>query len=697
MSRTQSGHSRVSSLTSRSSRAKAARNSTSRNSRSNTLDRAANASSIPEPVRPAVPRGLPANDDEWENFFQTLSHNEDNDPPTSSMLSFVLSNLRVGMDLSKMPLPTWFMQKRSILEAYSDFFRHSKEFAKIAKEPTAEARILQCFRWFILGFYEHFHPLSDIAKKPFNSILGETYTTEFVIDEASGDKNEDSPWPWTSANNLIFYGEQVSHHPPISAFYVECPTSRIEASCYLQVVAKFRGFHIKAKNIGALVLNLIDLGEEYVIHLPIGFGRALLSKPWVEAGGIGTITCAKTGFSVEIEFLTKSLFSSERNKLKAKLLGPNISPKDAPTFEGRWDTKIEVNKTSKSSKLQVGPWLDVSQEAISTCRSRPFSLLPQSDSRKVWREVAWCIKNKQTEKANEFKTYVENVQRKQAAMREREHVEWSTLLFRSRPSEADKKTMGEVRWDFVDPLSRRGRKQAVAGAAAAAGVDAANDEGAGNVNASNEFGAEGRADETNESFGAIGIINEFNESSNVGNVNESDGNESFFGAEKSNQSTGNESPSNAGNEYSSGAGNANESNGNESSSGAGNANESDGNESSSAAGNSNESNGNESSSDAGNVNKSNESSFAAGNVTESTGPSSWARNVNKSIGNESNESSSNAGNVNESNGDEYTSGRTEETTPATENWSAEGEEATEDGGGGGREGAAASKPVETLV
>jgi len=98
------------------------------------------------------------------------------------------------------------------------------------------------------------------------------------------------------------------------------------------------------------------------------------------------------------------------------------------------------------------------------------------------------------------------------------------------------------------------------------------------------------------------------------------------------------------------------------------------------------------------VNKSNKSSFATGNVTDSTGPSSWARNVNKSISYESNESSSNAGNVNESNGDEYTSGRTEETTPATENWSAEGEEATEDGGGGaGREGAAASKPVETLV
>jgi len=662
MSRTQSGHSRVSSLPSRTSRAAA-----SRNSRDNTLDRTANASSTPEPVRPTAPHGLPAKDEEWENFFQTLNHNEDNDPPTSSMLSFVLSNLRVGMDLSRMPLPTWFMQKRSILESYSDFFRHSKEFVKIAKEPTAEARILQCFRWFILGFYDHFHSLSDIAKKPFNSILGETYSTEFQIDEASGDKNEESPWPWTSANNVSFYGEQVSHHPPISAFYAECPSSRIEACCYMQVLAKFRGFHIKAKNIGAIVVSLIDSGEEYVIQMPNGFGRALLSTPWAEAGGKGTITCAKTGFSVEIEFLTKSLFSSERNKIKAKLLGPNISPKDAPTFEGRWDTKIEVNKTTKSSKLQVGPWLDVSQEAISTSRNRPFSLLSQSDSRKVWREVAWCIKNKQTEKANEYKTYVENVQRKQAAIREKDHVDWSTLLFRSRPSEADKKTLGEVRWEFVDPLSKRHRKQAAVAAAAAAAavvVDAAKIEGAANVNESNEYGAAGNADETDESVGATADINESNanESSSVaGNANES--NESSFGA-----------------------GNVNESNGNESSYASGNANEF--NESSSAAGNANESN--ESSSGAEKMNESNEPSSGAENMNESNEPSCGAGNMK-----ESNESSSSTGNANGSNDNESSSGRTEETTPATENWSAGGEETTEDGGGG--RGGAASKPVETLV
>ena len=66
------------------------------------------------------------------------------------------------------------------------------------------------------------------------------------------------------------------------------------------------------------------------------FSRSLLTTPWVEAGGNGTISCAKTGFTTDIEFFTKSMFSSERNKIKAKMTGPKTtSAKDATSYEGR--------------------------------------------------------------------------------------------------------------------------------------------------------------------------------------------------------------------------------------------------------------------------------------------------------------------------------------------------------------------------
>jgi len=407
-------------------------------------------------MKPSPPDHLPSSDAEWDAFLKGLDHEEDGEAPSSSMLSFVLKNLRHGADLSKMPLPTWFLQKRSILEAYSDFFRNSDEFVKIAKQKSPQARMEQCLRWFLVGFNAHFHKLTNIAKKPFNSILGETFTGEFVLDKNCKEKNVDSPWPWTSTNNLIFSGEQVSHHPPISAFYVECSSARIYADCHLMVVAKFRGFHVKAKNIGSMNVHLPDQGEEYVVKLPNGYGRSLFTTPWVEAGDEGSITCAKTGYSVEMKFHTKSLFGSERNKMEAKMTGPPNSANQPVYFQGNWDTQIFKSLSEKSSKEDL--WIDMKRQPVRPLLYQSYQSLPENDSRKVWREVAWCIQNRIQEKANEFKVYLEEVQRREKALRDDRQVVWTPALFKGRTAELNKS--GYMPWDFKNSLSRRKKKAA---------------------------------------------------------------------------------------------------------------------------------------------------------------------------------------------------------------------------------------------
>jgi hypothetical protein len=57
--------------------------------------------------------------------------------------------------------------------------------------------------------------------------------------------------------------------------------------------------------IGKAVINLLDRDEEYIFTFPSGYGRSILTVPWFEMGGQITINCPKTGFSADIEFLTK--------------------------------------------------------------------------------------------------------------------------------------------------------------------------------------------------------------------------------------------------------------------------------------------------------------------------------------------------------------------------------------------------------
>lgn len=55
-------------------------------------------------------------------------------------------------------------------------------------------------------------------------------------------------FPWLEDSDaLVFFGEQVSHHPPISAFYAEHPRKRISLNAHIWTKSKFLGLSIGNK------------------------------------------------------------------------------------------------------------------------------------------------------------------------------------------------------------------------------------------------------------------------------------------------------------------------------------------------------------------------------------------------------------------------------------------------------------------
>lgn len=83
----------------------------------------------------------------------------------------------------------------------------------------------------------------------------------------------DGPVPWCSPDQLSFVAEQVSHHPPISAFYAEHVNKRIQFDAWVWTKSKFLGLSIGVHNIGRGLVTLLDLGEEYTLTFPNGYGR----------------------------------------------------------------------------------------------------------------------------------------------------------------------------------------------------------------------------------------------------------------------------------------------------------------------------------------------------------------------------------------------------------------------------------------
>ncbi|MEE6495519.1 hypothetical protein FKM82_002071 [Ascaphus truei] len=239
-----------------------------------------------------------------------------------SIIMHLLSQVRLGMDLTKVVLPTFILERRSLLEMYADFFAHPDLFGSIGDHKDPKDRMVQVVRWYLSAF--HAGRKGSIAKKPYNPILGEVFQCHWVLPGTENDENpepvSEGPVPWASKNNVTFLSEQVSHHPPISAFYAECYNKRIQFNAHIWTKSKFLGMSIGVHNIGQGCVSCLDYDEHYILTFPNGYGRSILTVPWVELGGECNINCSKTGYSATIAFHTKPFYGGKKHRITAEIL-----------------------------------------------------------------------------------------------------------------------------------------------------------------------------------------------------------------------------------------------------------------------------------------------------------------------------------------------------------------------------------------
>ncbi|CAF5074221.1 unnamed protein product, partial [Rotaria sp. Silwood1] len=139
---------------------------------------------------------------------------EDLAPIDGTIISHLISQARISMDLTKITLPTFILERRSFLEMLADFLAHPDEFVNITDYQTSRERFIQVVKWYLSAF--HAGRKSSVAKKPYNPILGETFQCLYDIGSSSSNTTlaKDGPVSWALDNNVTFIAEQTSHHPP---------------------------------------------------------------------------------------------------------------------------------------------------------------------------------------------------------------------------------------------------------------------------------------------------------------------------------------------------------------------------------------------------------------------------------------------------------------------------------------------------
>lgn len=355
-----------------------------------------------------------------------------------SVIKHLISQIRIGMDLTKVVLPTFILERRSLLEMYADFFAHPDLFSSIPDYNTPEERFVQLVRWYLSAF--HAGRKSSVAKKPYNPILGELFLCHWNIGN-NNDNNLHSTSLSSSQNDkmdsielysknlspdsLFFIAEQVSHHPPVSAFYAENKKKSIYCCAHIYTKSKFLGLSVGVHNVGQGVIKLLKHKETYVCTFPSAFGRSILTVPWIELGGPIQISCEESGYTANIEFLTKPFYGGKKHRIVGELLRPN--KESFLTIEGEWNDRM----FSKSPNCSDGKEIFVDTKSLPVIKKhvRPIKCQEQSESRNVWKEVTRALKKRDVTSATEAKSKIEQRQRSLLEDRAAKGVKWNTRYF----------------------------------------------------------------------------------------------------------------------------------------------------------------------------------------------------------------------------------------------------------------------------
>ncbi|XP_058718400.1 oxysterol-binding protein-related protein 8-like isoform X5 [Poecile atricapillus] len=338
---------------------------------------------------------------------QTEEVSEEN----KSLIWTLLKQVRPGMDLSKVVLPTFILEPRSFLDKLSDYYYHADFLSEAALEENAYNRMKKVVKWYLSGFYKKPKGL----KKPYNPILGEFFRCM---------------WIHPRTNSKTFYiAEQVSHHPPVSAFYVSNRKDGFCLSGSILAKSKFYGNSLSAILDGEGRLTFLNRGEDYVMTMPYAHCKGILyGTMTLELGGIVNITCEKTGYSATIEFKLKPFLGNNDsvNQISGRIkLGKEV----LALLEGHWDSEVIISdKKTGVSETFWNPTSDMKQRRLHRYTVK-FEEQDDFESEKLWQQVTKAINNKDQTEATQEKYILEEAQRKSAKERKLKGEEWTCKLF----------------------------------------------------------------------------------------------------------------------------------------------------------------------------------------------------------------------------------------------------------------------------
>ncbi|XP_076355677.1 oxysterol-binding protein-related protein 2-like isoform X2 [Tachypleus tridentatus] len=194
----------------------------------------------------------------------------------------------IGKELSKITMPVVFNEPLSFLQRLTEYMEYSVLLKRADECDNPVDRIEYVAAFAVSALASNWERLG----KPFNPLLGETYE---LVREDLGFK---------------IICEQVSHHPPISAFYADSPHFTFSGSIHPKL--KFWGKYVEIRPEGTLTVELLRHKEVYTwSNVNCCVHNIIVGKLWIEQYGAMELVGHTTGMKAVINFKQAGWFKKD--------------------------------------------------------------------------------------------------------------------------------------------------------------------------------------------------------------------------------------------------------------------------------------------------------------------------------------------------------------------------------------------------
>lgn len=339
---------------------------------------------------------------------------------SSSWTAFVKSIASFNGDLSSLTAPPFILSSQSLTEFSAYWATHPPVLTAPAAEADPAKRTMLVLKWFLSTLKHQYASRSEQygnEKKPLNPFLGELFLGTWSDD----------------AGTTTLVSEQVSHHPPATAYCVRNEKTGVELEGYNAQKATFKSTII-IKQIGHAVLRLpLPDGEieSYLITLPsLHIEGLIFGSPFVELDGTSYIA-SSSGYTAKIDYSGKGWLSGKKNSVTGTVTPSGKDKEVLYNVTGQWNKAFEIYEgpVKSNSKSTLVATYDAVATAQTELEVAPVEKQHPLESRRAWARVAKAIQDGDMDVTSIEKTKIEQAQREMRTKERSEERSWERQYF----------------------------------------------------------------------------------------------------------------------------------------------------------------------------------------------------------------------------------------------------------------------------